>query len=309
MADSFTHIPVMLKECIEGLNIKKDGIYVDCTVGGGGHSEQIARRLESGKLIAIDQDVNAIKAASARLAPYADRVEFANSNFSEIEKILGGRKIDGALIDLGVSSYQLDTPERGFSYNYNARLDMRMDESAALSAYDVINSYSKEKLEQIFFEYGEERYAKRIVSQIAERRAAKPIETTLELVDIIKAAIPQKLREKGSHPAKRTFQAIRIEVNNELGVIEPTLRALVSALNKGGRLCVISFHSLEDRIVKRTFNEMIKACTCPPDFPICVCGRKPEIELVNRKPLLPTEEELEINSRSHSAKLRIAEKI
>ncbi|MBE6631605.1 MAG: 16S rRNA (cytosine(1402)-N(4))-methyltransferase RsmH [Ruminococcaceae bacterium] len=308
MGETFKHISVMPNECIDGLNIDPAGIYVDCTAGGGGHSYLIAERLLEGRLIAIDQDINAIEAAKKKLAPFIDKVEFFNGNFSNIEAVLEGRKINGALIDLGVSSYQIDTPERGFSYNYDAPLDMRMDETASLNAYEVVNNYPKDALERIFFEYGEEKFSKKVAALICESRETAPIKTTLELVEIIKRAIPAKFREKGSHPAKRVFQAIRIEVNNELGVIEPTLKALVKALKPGGRLCVISFHSLEDRIVKRVFAELSKGCTCPADFPVCVCGKKAEINMPSRKPILPTAEELSFNSRSHSAKLRIAEK-
>ncbi len=310
---SFSHYSVLLGESVDGLNIKPNGIYVDCTLGGGGHSEAIASRLtEGGKLIAIDQDGAAIAASKVRLAPYADKIEFVRDNFRNVGEVLRRleiNKIDGAVIDLGVSSYQLDTPERGFSYMHDAPLDMRMDPDAALSAYTVVNTYSEAQLKKIIFDYSEERFAGRIARGICAAREAKPIETTLELVEIIKAAVPAKAREAGSHPAKRAFQAIRIEVNSELSIIEPTLEALIYALSEGGRLSVITFHSLEDRIVKQTFAENSKGCTCPKDFPVCVCGKKPKIKQITHKPILPSEKELSENSRSHSAKLRIAEKI
>ena len=309
----FSHYSVLLHEAVDGLDIKPDGVYVDCTLGGGGHSEAIASRLsEKGRLIAIDQDTAAIAASKKRLAPYADRIDFVRNNFSNVSEVLaalGREKIDGAVIDLGVSSYQLDTPERGFSYMHDAPLDMRMNPDADLSAYDVVNTYSEQQLKKIIFDYSEERFAPRIASKICAARQIKPIETTYELVDIVKSAIPAKAREDGPHPAKRTFQAIRIEVNSELSIIEPTLNALIKALGKGGRLSVITFHSLEDRIVKQTFKEASKGCTCPPNFPVCVCGNKPEVKVITGKPILPSEKELEENPRSRSAKLRIAEKV
>lgn len=312
-APVFSHYPVMLNECIEGLHIKENGIYVDCTTGGGGHSFAIASRLsEGGRLICIDQDTTALAAAKQRLAPYLSRVTFVHDNFSNIRAILDGLGIDavdGALIDLGVSSYQLDTPERGFSYQHNAPLDMRMNEAQALSAYEVVNTYSKEALQKLIFAYGEERFAPRIAQGILRARETAPIKTTFELVDIIKSAIPAKNRAEGGHPAKRTFQAIRIEVNDELAIIEPTVRALTDVLTVGGRLCVITFHSLEDRIVKQTYQALARACTCPPDFPICVCGGVSKLDIITRKPLLATEDELIQNNRSHSAKLRIAQRI
>ncbi len=312
-APVFSHYPVMLNECIEGLHIDPAGIYVDCTLGGGGHSEQIAKRLTAGgKLICIDQDSNAIRAASRRLEPYAGRIIFEHDNFSNIREILDRNGVDfvnGALIDLGVSSYQLDTPERGFSYQHDAPLDMRMNPDAAFSAYDVVNTYSEEALKKILFDYAEERFAPRIASNIIKFRENKPVETTFELVDIIKSSIPAKNRQDGGHPAKRTSQAIRIEVNSELAIIEPTVRSLSSVLAPGGRLCVITFHSLEDRIVKQTYQALAKGCTCPPQFPVCVCGKKPEIDIITRKPLTASENELAENNRSHSAKLRIAERI
>ncbi len=309
----FSHYSVLLSESVDGLNIKPDGVYVDCTLGGGGHSEAIASKLaEGGKLIAIDQDSAAIEASKMRLAPYSDRVIFVHDNFSNVGEVLAGlgiSKIDGAVIDLGVSSYQLDTPCRGFSYMHDAPLDMRMNPEAALTAREVINTYSEAQLKKIFFDYGEEKFSARIASKICAVREEKSVETTLELVDIIKASIPAKAREAGSHPAKRVFQAVRIEVNSELSIIEPTLNSLIYSLKEGGRLSVITFHSLEDRIVKQTFAENSKGCTCPKDFPVCVCGKKPRIKQINHKPILPSEKELSENSRSHSAKLRIAEKI
>ncbi len=310
---SFSHYSVLLNESVDGLNIKPDGIYVDCTLGGGGHSEAIASKLSmDGRLISIDQDSAAIAASKKRLAPYADRIEFVRDNFSNVGDVLarlGIEKIDGAVIDLGVSSYQLDTPERGFSYMHDAPLDMRMNPDAEFSAYDVVNTYTEDKLKKIIFEYSEERFAPRIASKICAARETKPIQTTYELVDIIKSAIPAKAREDGPHPAKRTFQAIRIEVNSELSIIEPTLDALISALGEGGRLSVITFHSLEDRIVKQTYKKASQGCTCPPNFPVCVCGGKAKVKVITGKPILPSEKELDENPRSRSAKLRIAEKL
>jgi 16S rRNA (cytosine1402-N4)-methyltransferase len=309
MENKFSHYSVLLNECIDGLNIRPNGLYVDCTAGGGGHSYEIAKRLtEGGHLIAIDQDADAIRAASERLSPFSNRVTFVQNNFSEIKSILAGQKIDGALIDLGVSSYQLDTPERGFSYLSDAPLDMRMNTEQSFSAYQVINNYSESELARILFDYGEERFARRIAQNIIRQREIAPIETTLQLANLVKQSIPKSNKDSG-HPAKRTFQAVRIEVNNELGIIENTLKDLVSSLNEGGRIAVITFHSLEDRIVKQTFATMAKGCICPPQYPICVCNHKPQLSLVSRKPILPTEKELEENSRSHSAKLRIGEKI
>lgn len=306
---NFSHFPVLFEECMDGLAIKSDGVYADCTAGGGGHSYGIASRLRDGRLIAIDQDEEAIAAAGRRLECFGDKVSLVRSNFSEIAAILGDRQLDGALIDLGVSSYQLDTPERGFSYMHDAPLDMRMDTSAQKSAYDIVNFMPEEELARIIFEYGEERYSRRIASGIASYRESKKIETTLELVDVIRHSIPAKYAEGGSHPAKRTFQAIRIAVNNELDIIEPTLRDITDHLKPGGRLAVITFHSLEDRIVKQTFSSLARGCTCPPDFPVCVCGNEPKVKLITRKPILPTKRELEENSRSHSAKLRVIEKL
>jgi 16S rRNA (cytosine1402-N4)-methyltransferase len=310
---NFSHYSVMLNECIHALNIKPDGIYVDGTTGGGGHSYEIASRLsEGGRLICIDQDSDALLAAGKRLAPFSDRVTFVKSNFSDVAKVLddlGIEKIDGLLLDLGVSSYQLDTPERGFSYNSDAPLDMRMDKDAALSAYEVVNTYSESDLRRILFDFGEESFAPKIASAIVAYRAEKPVETTFELTNIIKSVMPKKLLVVGHHPAKKTFQAIRIEVNSELSVIAPTIENAVERLNEGGRLAIITFHSLEDRCVKQTYAKCAQGCTCPPEFPICVCGNKPKIALVSKKPILPSKEELEANHRSHSAKLRVAQKI
>mgnify|MGYP003293991125 CR=1 FL=1 len=311
-AADFSHYSVMLYECIDGLDIKQDGIYCDLTLGGGGHSEQIAKRLKDGKLVCVDTDITAIKAASARLAEHNEKITFVNNNFKNIGDVLdelGIEKIDGALIDLGVSSFQLDCAERGFSYMNDAPLDMRMNTSDPLSAYDVVNTYSEDELKRIIYTYGEENFAPQIASKIVSYRAEKPIETTLELVDIIKSAMPAKAKVGGHHPAKRTFQAIRIAVNSELDIIEPTLKTLISRLNKGGRLCVITFHSLEDRIVKQTFAHASSGCTCPPEFPVCVCGKTPLIKTVTKKPILPSDNELEENPRSRSAKLRVAEKL
>lgn len=307
----FSHYSVLLSESVDGLNIKPNGIYLDCTLGGGGHSEKIASALsDKGRLIAIDQDSAAIEASKKRLAPYAHRITFVRDNFRNVGEILAGlsiEKIDGAIIDLGVSSYQLDTPERGFSYMHDAPLDMRMNPDGPLDAYEVVNTYSEERLKKIIYEYSEERFAPRIAAKICAAREAAPIETTYQLVDIIKSAIPAKAREDGPHPAKRTFQAIRIEVNSELDIIEPTLNALIDALSEGGRLSVITFHSLEDRIVKQTFKEEAKGCTCPPNFPVCVCGNKPKIKIITNKPILPSQRELSENPRSRSAKLRVCE--
>ena len=308
----FSHRSVLLDECMEGLDIKPDGIYVDGTAGGAGHSSQIAKRLDTGRLIAIDQDETAVAVATERLNALGKNTTVVRSNFFNIARVceeLGIEAIDGVLLDLGVSSYQLDTAERGFSYSADAPLDMRMDNRNTLSAYDVVNTYSAEQLKKILYEYGEERYAPAIAVAIVKQREKAPIRTTGELSDIIKYAIPPFAREGGHHPAKRSFQAIRIEVNAELDVIEPAIRAAVEKLNKGGRIAIITFHSLEDRIVKQAFASLASGCTCPKDFPICVCGNKPKIKLVNRKPILPTKEELEENPRSRSAKLRIAEKI
>ena len=309
---SFSHYSVLKNEAIDSLAIKPDGIYVDCTAGGGGHSFEIASRLSTdGRLFAIDRDEDAISAAGKRLSPFADRVTMVKSNFTEVAAVMkanGIDGIDGALIDLGVSSYQLDTAERGFSYMQDAPLDMRMDRTQPLTAYDVVNTYSEAELKKILFTYGEEKFAPKIASAIVRQREQKPIESTLELAELIKNAMPAKAKIGGHHPAKRSFQAIRIEVNGELSAIEPTLRDLVSLLKPGGRLAVITFHSLEDRITKQTFASLCGACTCPPDFPICVCGKKSIVRLPF-KSVAPSEAELEENPRSRSARLRAAEKI
>lgn len=304
----------MLGECIDALDIKPDGVYVDCTTGGAGHSIKIAERLESpkGRLICLDRDEEAVAAASERLAPYSDRVTIIRSNFSEVREVLrelGIEKIDGALIDLGASSHQFDSPDRGFSYRFSGRLDMRMDSRDKLSAYDIVNGFSESEIKKIIYEYGEERFAPRIASEIIKEREISPIETTDKLVDIIRRAVPMAAQRDSGHPAKRTFQALRIAVNNELDIIAPTLRTLCDLLGKGGRIAVLTFHSLEDRIVKQTFTELSSGCICPPSFPVCVCGKKPIIRPLGRKPQLPSKEELEINKRSHSAKLRAAEKL
>ena len=310
---NFSHRSVLLDECIENLNIKPDGIYVDGTAGGGGHSLEIVKRLTAGgRLIAIDRDDAAIAAATARLSDYLDRVTFVRNNFSSAREVcleLGIEKIDGILLDLGVSSYQLDTAERGFTHNTDAPLDMRMDRRGELDAYVVVNTYSYEELRRIIWEYGEDRFAPKIASAIVRRREKAPIETTGELVDIIKSAIPPAAREGGHHPAKRTFQAIRIEVNGELDAIEPAIRNAQEIMNEGGRIVIITFHSLEDRIVKQTYADLASGCTCPRTLPVCVCGKRPEVKVITRKPILPSERELEENPRSRSAKLRVAEKI
>ncbi|MBQ7320520.1 MAG: 16S rRNA (cytosine(1402)-N(4))-methyltransferase RsmH [Clostridia bacterium] len=309
---NFSHRPVMLDECIESLAIKADGIYVDGTAGGGGHSFEIASRLTTGKLIAIDQDEAAIMAAGARLAPLGERAVVVRNNFRNVAQVceqLGVDGIDGLLLDLGVSSYQLDTPSRGFSYQADAELDMRMDKRNPLSAYDVVNTYPCEELRRILFEYGEERFAPRIAAAICNAREQAPIRTTGELVELIKKAIPAAARDGGHHPAKRSFQAIRIEVNAELDVIAPAIRSAVNLLRPGGRIVIITFHSLEDRIVKQTFANLTGGCTCPKNFPVCVCGNRPQVKIMTRKPILPTAAELEENRRSHSAKVRVAEKL
>ena len=309
----FSHVSVLLPECIEGLDIKPDGIYVDGTTGGGGHSLEIVKRLTNGgRLIAIDRDTDALRAAAERLKEYSDRVTFVHSNYSEVGSVLenlGIDGIDGILMDLGVSSYQLDTAERGFSYMQDARLDMRMNRDDEKSAYEVINEYSEEELRRIIFEYGEEKFAKNIAANIVKRRAEAPIETTLELAELIKASMPKAAREGGHHPAKRTFQAIRIEVNEELSLIPPTIEAATEKLKVGGRIAIITFHSLEDRLVKQKYAALATGCTCPKEFPICVCNNKPKLKAVNKKPITASNGELEVNPRSRSAKLRVAEKL
>ena len=309
----FHHVSVLLDECIENLNIKPDGVYVDCTMGGAGHSKEIVKRLsDKGLFIGFDQDKNAIATAKERLSEYSDRVRFVHSNFEnikeELEKI-GVTKIDGVLADLGVSSHQLDEADRGFSYMQDAPLDMRMDVRCDFSAYDVVNTYSENELAKIIKDYGEDNWAKRIAKFIVEERAEKPIETTGELVEVIKKAIPKKARIDGPHPAKRTFQAIRIEVNSELSILNRAIEDGVARLNKGGRMAIITFHSLEDRIVKLKFRELSNPCTCPSEFPICVCGKKPLVKVISRKAIEPSKEEVEENPRSRSAKLRVVERI
>lgn len=306
------HISVLLNECIENLNIKPDGIYLDGTLGLGGHSYQIASRLTTGRLICIDRDKSAIERSSKRLAPFLDRISFVHGNFcdaAEIIESLGIEGVDGMLFDLGVSSPQLDESERGFSYINDAPLDMRMDASQGITAADVVNTWDENRLNRIFWDYGEERYARRVSAAILKARANKPIETTLELVDIIKSAMPAAALREKQHPAKRCFQAIRIAVNDELGAVEQMMRTAPDKLNPGGRLCVISFHSLEDRIVKLGIAARENGCTCPREAPICTCGFVRTLKSVSRKPIIPGEEELEINPRSRSAKLRVAERV
>ena len=309
----FSHRSVLLEECMEGLNIRPDGTYIDGTAGGAGHSSVIASRLgEGGRLIALDQDETAVAVATERLSVFGERARVVRSNFRELAavcKMLEIEKIDGLLLDLGVSSYQLDTAERGFSYQADAPLDMRMDVRNPLTARTVVNEYSEDAIRRILFEYGEERFSSRIASNIIREREKAPIETTGELVEIIKRSIPAAQRDGGHHPAKRSFQALRIEVNAELDVIAPAIRSAVRLLNPGGRVAIITFHSLEDRIVKQTFAGLAEGCTCPKNFPVCVCGKQPEVKVVSRKPILPSQEELEVNPRSRSAKLRVAEKI
>ena len=312
MSQEFTHRPVLLDECIQALNIRPDGIYVDGTLGRAGHSREIARRLTTGRLICVDRDDAALEAAKERLADWMDKVTLVHSNFDRIGAIvrdLGLTGVDGMLFDLGVSSPQLDDGSRGFSYMADAPLDMRMDRSEGLTAANVVNGWSQEELRRILFQYGEERCAGQIAAAIVRRREDKPIETTLELVEIIKSAMPAKALREKQHPAKRSFQAIRIAVNDELASVDRMLRGAVPCLNQGGRLAVITFHSLEDRIVKTGLAEFAKGCTCPPDFPVCVCGKTPDVKLVNKKPILPTQEEIEENPRARSAKLRVAEKL
>ncbi|WP_252249981.1 16S rRNA (cytosine(1402)-N(4))-methyltransferase RsmH [Clostridium sp. ZBS13] len=308
----FKHISVLLNECLDALDIKDNGIYVDCTLGGAGHSSHILERLSNeGLLIGIDQDRDALKAAKERLKRF-ENVKYVHSNFYDIDNILQNLdipKVDGILMDLGVSSYQLDEGARGFSYMKDAPLDMRMNRDNDFSAYQIVNEYSEDELYKIIRNYGEERFAKRISNCIVNRRSDKPIETTMELVDIIKAAIPAKARREGPHPAKRTFQAIRIEVNSELKILNQTIEDGVNRLKPGGRMAIITFHSLEDRIVKLKFRELNDPCTCPREFPMCICGKKPSVRLVSRKGIEPSKEEVEENPRSRSAKLRIIEKL
>lgn len=308
----FHHISVLLEECLDGLDIKPDGIYVDGTLGGAGHSSQIAKRLTTGRLIGIDRDPVALKAAGERLKPYKDRVTLVHANFCEIARVLEELNIpgvDGILLDLGVSSPQLDDAQRGFSYMQGAPLDMRMNSHDTLDAAAVVNTWSQEELKRILYTYGEERYAQQIAAAICRHREERPIETTLELVDIIRSAMPTAALREKQHPAKRSFQAIRIAVNDELGSVERVMADAIPALNKGGRLAVITFHSLEDRIVKIAMADAAKGCDCPPNFPVCVCGKKPKVRLVSRKPIVASPEELEVNPRSRSAKLRVCEKL
>ena len=310
----FNHYSVLLNETIENLNIKPDGIYVDGTLGGGGHAYQVASRLsEKGRLIGIDQDADAIAAAGERLKEFGDKITIIRSNYANMKEELhriGVEKVDGIVLDLGVSSFQLDTPERGFTYrDENAPLDMRMDDRQSLTAKDIVNGYSEMDLYRIIRDYGEDKFAKNIAKHIVQERAKKPIETTGELTEIIKASIPMKVQVTGGHPAKRTFQAIRIELNKELEVLQNNLDDMIDLLNPGGRICIITFHSLEDRIVKTNFKRNENPCTCPSDFPVCVCGKKSKGKVVTRKPILPSEEELEVNSRSKSAKLRVFERV
>ena len=308
----FKHYSVMLSETVDALNVTDGGIYADGTLGGGGHSFEILSRGKNIRLIGIDQDKDALSAASKRLAQFGNQVTYVNSNFKNISSVLddlGIDEIDGMVLDLGVSSYQLDNEERGFSYMKSAPLDMRMNQSAPLSAYEVVNEYSAEQLTDIFYRYGEENWSKRVAQFICEKRKEAPIKTTGELSEIIKAAIPKGARKDELHPEKRIFQAIRIEVNGELEILKGAVCDIVKRLKKGGRLSVITFHSLEDRIIKQVFADLAKGCTCPANFPVCVCGKKPEIKVITRKPILPSGDELSENSRSKSAKLRVAEKI
>ena len=308
----FHHISVLLKESIEALNIRPEGVYLDGTLGGAGHSAEIARRLSTGTLIGVDRDPKALAAAEERLAPWRDRVKLVHSNFRELDRILdslGIPAVDGILLDLGVSSPQLDEADRGFSYMADAPLDMRMDPSDPLTAYEVVNSWPQEELRRILFAYGEERYAPLIAAAIVRRREQAPIESTLALVDVIRGAMPQKALREKQHPAKRSFQAIRIAVNDELGAVDAVMRRAIDRLKPGGRLAVITFHSLEDRIVKNAMAEAVRGCTCPPEFPVCVCGKKPKLKLIARKPITAGEEELERNPRARSAKLRVAERL
>ena len=307
----FKHKSVLLNETIDGLNIKPDGIYVDGTLGGGGHAYEVCRRLgEKGSIVGIDQDAAAIEAASARLKDFGEKVTIVRSNYCDMKSKLhelGIDKVDGIVLDLGVSSYKLDTAERGFSYREDAPLDMRMDTRQKMTARDIVNDYTEADLYRVIRDYGEDKFAKNIAKHIVQARAVKPVETTAELSEIIRASIPMKFQKKSGHPAKRTFQAIRIELNRELDVLRDSLDDMIDLLNPGGRLCIITFHSLEDRIVKSAFRKNENPCTCPPDFPVCVCGKTSKGSIITKKPILPSEEELEYNSRSKSAKLRIFE--
>ena len=308
----FNHIPILIEEVMAGLDIKKDGIYVDGTLGGAGHSIEIVKRLESGKLIGIDQDTDALKKASKVLYGFKDKTILVHNNYKNIDCVLedlGIEKVDGIFIDIGVSSYQLDEASRGFSYHKDAPLDMRMDRTKDFTAWDIVNKYNQEELTNIILNYGEDSWAKRIAEFIVKERSISPINTTLELVEVIKKAIPKRVRMEGSHPAKQTFQALRIEVNGELDVLKESIEKMVNLLKPGGRLVIITFHSLEDRIVKEKFKYLFKDCICPSEIPICACEKKREIKIITRKPIVPTKEEILINSRSRSAKLRIAEKV
>ena len=309
----FKHVSVLKNECIEGLQIKSSGTYVDGTFGGGGHAMEIISRLNgNGRFVGIDQDQDAVENGRAKLEPYKEKAQLVRDNFSNIISIMKDLHIvavDGILLDIGVSSYQLDTGERGFSYMHDAELDMRMDQRNPMTAKRMIAEYSEKELADIIKDYGEERWAARIAQFIVAERKIKPIETTGELVEVIKKAVPKGARKDGPHPAKRTFQALRIAVNNELGILEQAIEDMAGLLAPGGRLCIITFHSLEDRIVKQTFHRLEHPCTCPPEFPVCVCGKKPTIRVITRKPILPSEEELEFNPRARSAKLRILEKL
>ena len=309
---AFEHVSVLLNETVDGLNVKPDGVYVDATLGGGGHAYEVCRRLgEHGRLIGIDQDADAIAAATKRLEPFADKVTVVRSNYENIASVLhelGIEKVDGIYLDLGVSSYQLDTASRGFTYREDAPLDMRMDQRNTQTAADIVNTYSEMELYRIIRDYGEDRFAKNIAKHIVRQRQEKPYETTGELIETIKAAIPAKIRATGGHPAKRTFQAIRIELNHELDVLNCSIDTMIDLLNPGGRLSIITFHSLEDRIVKKRFRDNENPCICPPEFPVCMCGRKSKGTVITRKPIVPGEEELEYNKRSKSSKLRVFER-
>lgn len=308
---TFNHISVLLGETIDGLQIRPGGIYVDGTLGGGGHSLEIVKKLDTGLLIGVDQDIRAIEAARKRLSVYQDKIRIVHSNFEHIAEhleALGIVQIDGLVLDLGVSSAQLDIAERGFSYRSDAPLDMRMNEQQSFSAYELVNTYSEEDLRRVISEYGEENWAAKIAKVIVDRRGKKKIETTLELVELIRIAVPKKFRDEGIHPAKRTFQAIRIEVNRELEILEETVRSVFAKLSPGGRICIITFHSLEDRIIKNVYKELSSGCTCPKEFPVCVCGKKPLGKIITKKPILASKEELQENPRARSAKLRILEK-
>jgi 16S rRNA (cytosine1402-N4)-methyltransferase len=309
----YAHTTVLLHETVSMLQIRESGTYIDATLGGGGHFSEILRQLgANGVLIGVDQDIEAIENAKQRFKNPLPKIIFVHDNFKNIGNIIettGIKALDGAIMDLGVSSYQLDNQERGFSYTKDARLDMRMDTRAAKTAYDVVNTYAEEELAKIIFTYGEERYARRIAANIVKRREKKPIETTLELAELIKSSMPKTSKKGGHHPAKRTFQAIRIEVNDELSILNQTIETIFNALCSGGRICIITFHSLEDRIVKNTFSKLAQGCICPPRTPVCVCGNTPKAKIITRKPILPSEGEIERNPRARSAKLRVIEKI